>query len=165
RGASSEAARWLAESENASDLVGGVKLDDKSDLLASVLLDLSQTATISASLKAASHVLKKIDGIARLHKSTVQQAAFIVLKSPDIPSMLVETAFISNPDEEAKLRDDNYQDKLARAVMNGVRAYFIDNPLPGTLLAQRSGHTSEHTITRGETLSGIARHYQVSVDA
>lgn len=164
RGASSEAARWLAETENASDLVGGVKLGDKSDLLASVLLDLSQTATISASLKAASQVLEKIDGIARLHKSTVQQAAFIVLKSPDIPSMLVETAFISNPDEEKKLRDDNYQDKLARAVLSGVRSYFVENPLPGTLLAQRVNHATEHTITRGETLSGIARHYQVSVD-
>lgn len=165
RGASSEAARWLAESENASDLVGGVKLDDKSDLLASVLLDLSQTATISASLKAASQVLEKIDGIARLHKSAVQQAAFIVLKSPDIPSMLVETAFISNPDEETKLRDNGYQDKLARAVLGGVRTYFVANPLPGTLLAQRVDHATEHTITRGETLSGIARHYQVSVDA
>lgn len=166
RGASSEAARWLAEQENAADLVGGVSLEDKDDMLRSVLLDLSQTATIGASMRAADSVLEKIDGIARLHKDSVQQAAFIVLKSPDIPSMLVETAFITNPDEERKLRDESYQQKLASAVMAGVREYFYAHPVPGTVIAARARNgNTEHIISRGDTLSGIARQYQVSVDA
>lgn len=166
RGASSEAARWLAEQENAADLVGGVKLDDKDDMLKSVLLDLSQTATISASMRAASTVLGEIDKIAKLHKSDVQQAAFVVLKSPDIPSMLVETAFISNPDEERKLRDAAYQERLARAMLAGVREYFYANPVPGTLIAERVRKGGiEYVINRGDTLSAIARRYQVSVDA
>ena len=112
-GASSEAARWLADSENASDLVG-VSLSDKEDVLASVLLDLSQTATQEASVNVANHVLKSFDNIAELHKSSVQKAGFIVLKSPDIPSILVETAFISNPSEEQKLLSAQYQSKIAQ---------------------------------------------------
>ena len=122
-GASSEAARWLADSENASDLVG-VSLSDKEDVLASVLLDLSQTATQEASVNVANHVLKSFDNIAELHKSSVQKAGFIVLKSPDIPSILVETAFISNPSEEQKLLSAQYQSKIANAVFKGVRSYF-----------------------------------------
>ena len=123
RGASSEAARWLADSENASDLVG-VSLSDKEDVLASVLLDLSQTATQEASVNVANHVLKSFDNIAELHKDSVQKAGFIVLKSPDIPSILVETAFISNPSEEQKLLSAQYQSKIAHAVFKGVRSYF-----------------------------------------
>ena len=123
RGASSEAARWLADSENASDLVG-VSLSDKEDVLASVLLDLSQTATQEASVNVANHVLKSFDNIAELHKDSVQKAGFIVLKSPDIPSILVETAFISNPSEEQNLLSTRYQAKIANAVFKGVRSYF-----------------------------------------
>jgi N-acetylmuramoyl-L-alanine amidase len=122
-GASSEAARWLADSENASDLVG-VSLSDKEDVLASVLLDLSQTATQEASVNVANHVLKSFDNIAELHKSSVQKAGFIVLKSPDIPSILVETAFISNPSEEQNLLSARYQSKMANAIFKGVRSYF-----------------------------------------
>lgn len=123
RGASSEAARWLADSENASDLVG-VSLNDKEDVLASVLLDLSQTATQEASVNVANHVLKSFDNIAQLHKDSVQKAGFIVLKSPDIPSILVETAFISNPSEEQNLLSTRYQSKMANAIFKGVRNYF-----------------------------------------
>ncbi len=124
RGASSEAARWLADSENASELVGGVRLDDKEEVLASVLLDLSQTATQEASFNAASHVLKTFENIGELHFNTVQKAGFLVLKSPDIPSILVETAFISNPTEERKLNSKAYQSKIALAIFKGVRNYF-----------------------------------------
>ena len=123
RGASSEAARWLADSENASDLVG-VSLNDKEDVLASVLLDLSQTATQEASVNVANHVLKSFDNVAQLHKNSVQKAGFIVLKSPDIPSILVETAFISNPLEEQNLLSTRYQKKMANAIFKGVCNYF-----------------------------------------
>jgi N-acetylmuramoyl-L-alanine amidase len=123
-GASSEAARWLASSENASDLVGGVRLDDKEEVLASVLLDLSQTATLEASNNVANHVLKSFQNIGELHFTTVQKAGFLVLKSPDIPSILVETAFISNPGEERKLNSSSHQAKIALAIFNGVRNYF-----------------------------------------
>ena len=132
-GASSEAARWLADSENASDLVG-VSLNDKEDVLASVLLDLSQTATQEASVNVANRVLKSFDSVADLHKDSVQKAGFIVLKSPDIPSILVETAFISNPSEEQNLLSAKYQTKMAYAIFNGVRSYFrlslpVDNKI------------------------------------
>jgi len=124
RGASSEAARWLAERENAADLMGGVKLDDKDSTLASVLLDLSQSANISASMVAADRVLGSLDEVGAVRKSEVQQAGFVVLKSPDIPSMLVETAYISNPREELKLRSVHEQERLAEAIFAGVRSYF-----------------------------------------
>lgn len=161
-GASSEQARLLAEKENASDLIGGVSLDDKDDLLASVLLDLSQTASIEASSDVASRVLSGLKSVNRLHKSRVEQAAFRVLKSPDLPSILVETAFISNPKEERLLRTTSYQQKLADAIMSGVRGYFRQNPPPGTVLAQAKGY--QHVISEGDTLSGIARQYRVSLD-
>ena len=125
-GASSEAARWLADNENSSDLVG-VSLNDKEDVLASVLLDLSQTATQEASVNVANRVLKSFDNIAELHKDSVQKAGFIVLKSPDIPSILVETAFISNPSEERNLLSAQYQSKMATAIFNGVRSYFKES--------------------------------------
>ncbi len=162
KGASDEAARWLAERENAADLVGGVRLDDKEDMLAQVLLDLSLTGTIEVSTTIAEHVLREIGKVGPLHKSTVQSAGFVVLKSPDIPSLLVETAFISNPREERKLKSGRYQDKLARAMLRGIRRYFHNNPPPGTLLAAR-GSQRAHVIQRGETLSGIAHSYRVSL--
>lgn len=135
RRASSEAARWLADRENAADLIGGVSLDDKPDVLASVLLDLSQNASISASREAAARVLAELDHVGQLKKSEVQHASLIVLTSPDVPSMLVETAYISNPDEERRLRDPSHQARLAGAIHAGVRRYFYDNPPPGTRLA------------------------------
>jgi len=157
KGSSSEAARWLAEQENASDLIGGVSLDDKDDILASVLLDLSQTASLEASIDAADRVLGGLKSLGKVHKSHVQSAGFAVLKSPDIPSILVETAYISNPAEEKKLRDPGYQAKLARAILSGLKGYFTDHAPEGTILASR-----KHVITRGDTLSAIANHYRVS---
>jgi len=141
KGATSEAARWLADRENAADLMGGVKLDDKDNTLASVLLDLSQSANIDASMTAAEGVLSSLDGVGQVRKSQVQQAAFVVLKNPDIPSMLVETAYISNPSEELKLRTPRQQGKLADAIFVGVRSYFERNPPAGTRFAQERHST------------------------
>ena len=124
KGATSEAARWLAKSENSSDLVGGVSLNDKENVLASVLLDLSQTATQDASVNVANKVLKNFERLGELHYGSVQKAGFLVLKSPDVPSILVETAFISNPSEELKLVNTDHQLKIAGAIFNGVRSYF-----------------------------------------
>lgn len=135
-GASNEAARWLADRENAADLMGGVKLDDKDKQLASVLLDLSQTANISASMTAAQRVIGSLDAVGQVRKPQVQQAGFVVLKSPDIPSMLVETAYISNPEEEISLRNTRHQAALADAVFAGLRGYFQANPPVGTRYAQ-----------------------------
>jgi N-acetylmuramoyl-L-alanine amidase len=128
RGATSTMARYLAKKENESDLIGGVRLDVKDPYLAKTLLDLSQTATISDSLKLGKAVLGHLGEINTLHKSAVEQAGFAVLKSPDIPSILVETAFISNPEEERRLNDDAYQDKMADAVLSGIKRYFAANP-------------------------------------
>ncbi|NNM69537.1 MAG: AMIN domain-containing protein [Gallionella sp.] len=127
-GATSTAARWLAKKENEADLIGGVNLDIKDPYLARTLLDLSQTATINDSMKLAKYVLGELSNINDLHRGHVEQAGFAVLKSPDIPSILVETAFISNPDEEIRLNDSAYQDKLARAVLGGIKRYFSQNP-------------------------------------
>ncbi len=160
-GATTEAARFLADSENASDLIGGVTLDDKDELLASVLLDLSQNATIEASLDVAERVLAGLKSVGKVHKQRVEQAGFAVLKSPDIPSILIETAFISNPAEEKNLRSMAYQNKLAIAMLRGIRSYFVNNPPPGTHLAEVSER--EHIIRRGETLSGISSLYNVSM--
>lgn len=128
RGATSAGARYLAKKENESDLIGGVSLDDKDPVLARTLLDLSQTATINDSLKLGKAVLGYIGEINTLHKNHVEQAGFAVLKSPDIPSILVETAFISNPEEERKLGDDAYQDKLVTSILAGIKKYFSTNP-------------------------------------
>lgn len=128
RGATSAAARWLAKKENEADLIGGVNIDVKDIYLKQTLLDLSQTATINDSLKLGKAVLGELGGINRLHKGSVEQASFAVLKSPDIPSILVETAFISNPEEEQKLTDDDYQDKMAAAILGGIKRYFAKNP-------------------------------------
>ncbi len=157
-GASSEAARWLAEQENASDLAGGISLDDKDELLASVLLDLSQTATMSASTELGSKVLARLGRLGKVHKQHVERAGFMVLKSPDVPSILVETAFISNPYEERRLRDPEHRRKLARAIFQGIGHYFRNNAPPGTLLA-----ATRHVIAQGDTLSEIAARYGVSL--
>jgi N-acetylmuramoyl-L-alanine amidase len=135
RGATNEAARWLAERENAADLMGGVSLADKDKTLASVLLDLSQSANISASMSAAQSVIGALQSVGLVRKSQVQQAQFVVLKSPDIPSMLVETAYISNPAEERRLRNPAQQAALAAAIFTGLRSYFAGNPPAGTHFA------------------------------
>lgn len=127
-GATSSAARWLAQRENEADLIGGVNLARQEGHLARTLLDLSQTATINDSLKLGSAVLSELGGINRLHKPRVEQAGFAVLRSPDVPSILVETAFISNPDEERRLNDQNYQGKMAQAILRGIKQYFESNP-------------------------------------
>ena len=127
-GASSSAARWLANKENSADLVGGVNLGAKDPYLARTLLDLSQTATINDSLKLGNQVLGELGRINTLHKGQVEQAGFAVLKAPDIPSILIETAFISNPEEEARLNDEAYQDRMADAILKGIRRYFAKNP-------------------------------------
>jgi N-acetylmuramoyl-L-alanine amidase len=160
RGASSEHARWLAEQENASDLIGGVSLDVQDDVLASVLLDLSQTASLEASIDVAERVLQGLRGIGRLHKHRVESAGFAVLKSPDIPSILVETAYISNPEEEAKLRSTRHQHDVAEAILEGLRGYFVARAPEGTRLAS----ARRHVIGRGDTLSGIAQQYRVSLE-
>lgn len=128
KGASSTAARWLANKENAADLIGGVNIKTHDRQLAHVLLDLSTTAQINDSLKVGGAVLRELGGINRLHKPVVEQAGFAVLRAPDIPSILIETAFISNPEEEAKLNDDAYQDSMAEAILRGIRSYFAKNP-------------------------------------
>ncbi len=167
RGASSEAARWLAQHENAADLelAGGVSLDDKDEMLASVLLDLSQTASKEASRKVGAKVLNNFRHIGHLHKNTVQKAGFMVLKSPDIPSILVETAFISNPGEERKLRSNQHQQQMANAIFSGILGYFKEYAPPDTLMASRSVNPAKHVISRGETLSGIAQQYGVTMKA
>ncbi|HEX7026976.1 MAG TPA: N-acetylmuramoyl-L-alanine amidase [Gammaproteobacteria bacterium] len=143
RGASSEAAEWLANRENASELIGGVSLNDKDDIVASVLLDLSQTATIQASLDVGSEVLNQLGQHNKLHRGHVQQAGFMVLKSPDIPSILVETAFISNPAEERKLTSTKHQTKIADAILQGVKRYFSRKPPRGTLFAHENNLRQE----------------------
>jgi N-acetylmuramoyl-L-alanine amidase len=138
RGATTAAARWLAKRENESDLIGGVNLDVRDPVLARTLLDLSQTATINDSLKLGKAVLSQIGDVNSLHKPSVEQAGFAVLKAPDIPSILVETAFISNPDEEKRLKDAAYQEKLATAIVQGIKRYLSQNPpLARDKLAER----------------------------
>lgn len=165
RGASNEAARRLAATQNAADLIGGVTLSDKDAVLASVLMDLSQNAAISASVKVGKEVLNELAKVGRVHKRRVQQAEFAVLKSPDVPSILVETAFISNPDEERKLRDAAHQERLAAAVFTGLRNYFRENAPPETSIAmnveRRPAAPVRHVISRGDTLSEIAERYNV----
>jgi N-acetylmuramoyl-L-alanine amidase len=139
KGASSEAAKWLAEKENHSEL-GGVQLSDTNDVLRSVLIDLSQTETIRSSLQLGRDVLSHLKNVSDLHYSVVEQAPFVVLKSPDIPSILVETGFLSNEAEERRLRDPAYQKLVAGAIMAGLKKYFYRSPPPGTLIAARVEH-------------------------
>ncbi|MEO5596755.1 MAG: N-acetylmuramoyl-L-alanine amidase [Lysobacteraceae bacterium] len=179
RGASSQAARWLADQENASDLIGGVSLGDKDSTLASVLLDLSQSATMRASDDVARTVLGALRNLGKTHKSDVERANFVVLRSPDVPSMLVETAFITNAGEEQHLNDPGYRTRLASAITGGVRSFFAANPLPGTIFAKDETPTAvpmqiaradtptsasrQHLVKRGESLDQIADAYDVSV--
>jgi len=194
RGKTSMAARWLADGQNRSDLIGGVSLDDKNDGLAKVLLDLQQGWAMQASDEVARNVLKALAQLGPTHRGYVERANFVVLRSPDVPSILVETAFISNPQEERKLRDPGHQKLLAQAIMNGVKNYFESTPPPGTWFAaqgaQRGGtrvasvgssrtsartsvaaigkplaRSDMHKVGRGESLSSIARQYGVSVGA
>jgi len=159
RGATSEMARMVAQRENASDLVGGVSLKDKGDMLSHVLLDLQRSVTLENSVKAADRTLKGLSKLGRLHKKQVEKAAFVVLKAPDIPSMLIETGYITNRTEERRLKDPAYQKKLANALMDGIRDYFSSNPPSGTRFAM----VRHHTIKRGDTLSRIASQYRVSL--
>jgi N-acetylmuramoyl-L-alanine amidase len=137
KGASSQAARWLADKENAADLVGGISLDNKDKNLSAVLLDLSQSATMRMSEDAAGNVLKSLKDLGKTHKHNVEHANFVVLRSPDVPSMLIETGFITNPDEERKLSDPEHRRRLAFAIVQGVREFFIEQPLPGTYYARK----------------------------
>ncbi len=165
RGATSTTASYLAQRENEADLVGGVRLSDKDDVLAGVLTDLSMTNTLDHSLRVGGKVLQRMDTVARLHKRNVEQAGFAVLKSPDIPSILVETGFISNPGEAQKLGTRDYQRKVAQAIHAGIRDWFIAQPPPGTLLAWRKQQgDQEYVIARGDTLSGIAQRFNVPVN-
>jgi N-acetylmuramoyl-L-alanine amidase len=174
KGATDEAALLLAQRENASDLIGGVSLADKDQLLARVLLDLSQSAALNASTAAAQRLIRRMSAVTAMRRREVQQAPFLVLKSPDIPSVLVETAYISNPREEASLRSAKYQAALAAALKDGIVDYFAANPPPGSYFASHAPVPTQarastpvsapvrHVIARGETLSQIAERYRVS---
>jgi N-acetylmuramoyl-L-alanine amidase len=151
-GATSEAAKWLADRENRADLIGGVRLPERNDILATVLLDMTQNATIEHSSIAASRVLRRLRSLGDVHQTHIQKAGFVVLKSPDIPSMLVETAFISNPDEEKRLRNGSYQNKLADSLLQGIIDYFQEYPPPGTRFARESGRPD------GDTTSDAGRY-------
>jgi N-acetylmuramoyl-L-alanine amidase len=183
RGKTSEAARWLADRENRADLIGAT-LDDKDDDLAKVLLDMQQGWAIQASDVVAGNVLKALAQLGPTHRGYVERANFVVLRSPDVPSILVETAFISNPAEESKLRDPAHQSQLAAAVMGGVKNYFESTPPQGTWFAAQAARRNrvqlasdaeqsssgtqphdQHKVGRGESLSSIARQYGVSVGA
>lgn len=166
RGATSEAARWLAEKENYSEL-GGVNLkdlDDQSGLVREVLIDLSQTATIGSSLHMGERVLRNMNTMTQLHNHKVEQARFMVLKSPDIPSVLIETGFISNPREEKNLTDHHYQMRLTQAIFQGIKGYFWDYPPHGTRVEAMAGNNI-HLVKKGESLPNIAKKYRVSIAA
>lgn len=169
KGASDEAAKRLAQRENATSHVGRISLADKDPVLASVLLDLSQNAALSASLDIGSSIIGQLAKLGPVHRSKVQQAGFLVLKSPDVPSVLVEMAYISNPSEEKKLKDKKHQARIANAILAGIRNYFYVNPPPETQLAlnlrQKPSRQVRHVITRGDTLSEIAERYAVSISA
>ena len=165
-GATSEAARWLAEKENYSEL-GGVnlgELDDQNGVVRSVLIDLSQTATINSSLEMGGRVLGQLGAFTTLHNSRVEQARFMVLKSPDIPSILVETGFISNPREERNLTSPAYQTRLSQAIFQGMKGYFWENPPRGSHIEAMVAHKL-HIVREGDTLLAIAARYHVSVNA
>ncbi|MBU2886658.1 N-acetylmuramoyl-L-alanine amidase [Gilvimarinus agarilyticus] len=171
-GATSEMARFLAQSENESDLIGGVgsvSLEDKDEVLAGVLVDLSMTATLGASLQVGDYVLQSMGQVAHLHKRQVEQAGFAVLKSPDVPSILVETGFISNPGEAKKLASASYRNTLTAQLVRGVKQYFYQFPPAGSYIAWKKsggggGLVTEYTISRGDTLSEIAKRFNISVN-
>ncbi|MFO7953851.1 N-acetylmuramoyl-L-alanine amidase [Thioalkalivibrio sp.] len=162
RGASSEAARFLAQRENQADLsLGGVPINGKDDSLANVLLDLAQSGSLEASNTLAERLIGELHRVGKVRKPQVERANFAVLRSPDVPSILVEAAFISNPSEERKLRSSSFQNSLADALLTGLRSYFSTHARPGTLIAD--GQPDQHIIRPGETLSGIADHYSLSL--
>jgi N-acetylmuramoyl-L-alanine amidase len=170
KGATDEAARLLAQRENSADLLGNVALNDKDAMLASVLVDLSQNASLEASIAVGDLFINEMGKVSKVRKRQVQQAGFMVLKLPDIPSLLVETAYISNPKEESNLQSVQFQQRLAKAMHSGIRSYFYSNPPPGTRIAKLSHERSreqrlaqQHVIRNGDTLSGIAQYYNVSV--
>lgn len=168
KGASDEAAALLAKRENDADLIGGVQLADKDEMVARVLVDLSQTASISSSVEVGDHLIAEIGRVTKVRKMRVQQAGFRVLKSPSIPSVLIETAYISNPQDESNLKSVQHQQRLAQALHRGIRSYFYTNPPTGTRIASLSRNSQlarEHVIQRGDTLSGIAQRYQVTVSS
>jgi N-acetylmuramoyl-L-alanine amidase len=166
KAASDEQSLLLAQRENASDLIGGVSLADKDQLLARVLVDLSQSAALSASTAAGQRLIRRMSAVTSMRRSQVQQAPFLVLKSPDIPSVLVETAYISNPREESSLRSAGYQTAIAVALRQGIVDYFASNPPQGSYFAAAPGGAAiepvRHVIARGETLSTVAERYRVS---
>lgn len=166
KAASDEASRRLAARENAA-LIGGISLGDKDPILASVLMDLSQNASISSSISVGDAILGQMATLGRLHRNTVQHAPFMVLKSPDVPSVLIETAYISNPEDERNLGSSQHQEKLARAVLGGVRRYFDANPslsvMAATARPEQVPRDIQHVIRRGDTLSGIADRYNISM--
>lgn len=169
-GATSESARFLAQKENEADLiggVGGVSLSEVDNVLAGVLVDLSMTATLTHSLQVGDRVLREMGKIAKLHKNQVEQAGFAVLKSPDVPSILVETGFISNPQEAQKLNTPSYRRFMAEAIFKGIKDYFYDTPPAGSYVAwaksQGGGKVRHYTIANGDTLSDIAKRHNVSL--
>jgi N-acetylmuramoyl-L-alanine amidase len=165
-GASSKEAAWLADKENSADQIGGIDLDDKDPDLSKTIWDMVQNATMEHSNLAAKTVLTRLSSVASVHHGKVQHARFAVLKAPDVPSMLVETAFISNAEEEARLRDKAYQATLAKAILAGIKDYFQRYPPPGTRLAQQGrGAGRRHIISPGDTLSEIAAQYRVSLSS
>jgi len=164
RGTTSDAARYIADSENSADLIGGVDLSEMDRDLALTLTDLSMDKSLDASHELGDLILEQIGGVARLHKQKVERAGFAVLRSPDVPSLLIETGFISNPREAKRLTAPTYQDKLASAIRRGIQSWFVRKPPPGTLLAwQRKHGRREVTISSGDTLSEIAERYGVTV--
>lgn len=165
RGATSEAARWLAEKENSSELMGGVKLADKGSVLRSVLLDLSQTATTGAGLEIGAEVLSEMKRVTALHKGRVEQAAFVVLKSPDIPSLLVETGFVSNAAELKRLSSPSYQKKMAAAIAKGITQYFSRRPVRGSILEASLHGAVKHVVQSGDSLSRLSKKYNRSLQA
>ena len=166
RGATSERASYLAQKENRADLIGGVgdlSLRDKDDSLASLLLDLSMTSTLDSSLRLGAAIVPQMDRITRMHKTNVEQAGFMVLKSPDMPSLLIETGFISNPEEARRLADSSFQQQMAQAIFRGIKDYFERYPPDGSLIASRSsGADRTYVIQPGDTLSEIALQFGVS---
>jgi len=169
KGASNAMARQLADKENASDLIGGVSLNDKDDMLAQVLLDLSHNKTMQDSLSLGEDILVELRRVGPVHLRSVAQAGFAVLKSPDIASVLVETAFISNPSEEKKLRTHSFQQRLAGSILRGVKSHLARRPAAPTVSVQAVSATTnrpvEHVVQKGETLVSIARQYNIHVDA
>lgn len=162
-GASSEAARLLAQSENAADMIGGVELDHSDDMLASVLLDLSQNASMEYSHAAAEQIFGQLRAVGKAHRRRVESANFVVLRSPDVPSVLVEVGFISNPSDEANLGSRAHRQRLATAIRRGIAAHFRETAPQGTWFAANRGDPARHVVQRGDTLGTIAQRYSVSL--